>query len=149
MVIPSFNVRLNIKKYNYHCTGGIWLVLSLLIAGPIVSLYSDSSSLNYLPGSGATGTMTIGTNVTSISAGTDNLGVNLVNYALYPSANVTYAKINLSEVTANETSLPTSGVLYTESTSLVAYRCLAVGLAYIAGFLIVAWVALKRSQIME
>jgi ABC-type transport system involved in multi-copper enzyme maturation permease subunit len=128
----------------------IGLFLALLIAGPIITVYSGpSQALNYLPGTGATGTLTVGQNVTSVDAGTDNMGTNLVNYALYPSANVSFYKTNLTAITANETVLPNAGLLYTESTGSIAATSAAVGCAYIAGFLIVAWIAFKRSQILE
>jgi len=128
----------------------ISLFLALLIAGPIVTVYSGpSQSLNYLPGTGATGTLIVGQNATSINAGTDNVGTNLVNYALYPSANVSFYKTNLTAITVNETALPNGGLLYTESTGSIATISVAVGCAYTAAFLAVAWIAFKRSQILE
>jgi len=128
----------------------ISLFLALLIAGPIVTVYSGpSQSLNYLPGTGATGTLIVGQNVTSIDAGTDNIGTNLVNYALYPSATVSFYKTNLTAITVNETALPNGGLLYIESTGSIATTSLAVGCAYTAAFLAVAWIAFKRSQILE
>jgi ABC-type transport system involved in multi-copper enzyme maturation permease subunit len=137
----------------------IIVFLALFFAAPIIGVYlGPSSTLNYVPGTGASGTLVVNNitsagaayfNGTSVSAGTDNIGVDIVNYALFPSANVTYSKINLSAITTNETSLPTSGVLYTESTSLVALRSVIVAFAYIVGFLMVAWVAFKRSQVLE
>ena len=128
----------------------IGLFLALLIAGPIITVFSGpSQSLNYLPGTGATGSFIIGTNVTSVSAGTDNIGTNLVNYALYPSTYVDFYKTNLTAITQNETALPDAGLLYTQSTGSIAATGVIVGLAYTAGFLLVAWVAFKRSQIME
>jgi ABC-type transport system involved in multi-copper enzyme maturation permease subunit len=127
----------------------IILFLAVFFAAPIISIYSQPSpALNYLPGSGANGMLLVG-NGTSVSGGTDNIGPNIVNYGLYPSANVTYYKYNLTAITAGERTLPIIGVLYTESTGLVAIRSVAVAAIYIAGFLIVAWIALKRSQIME
>jgi ABC-type transport system involved in multi-copper enzyme maturation permease subunit len=127
----------------------IILFLAVFFAGPLISLYSQPSpALNYVPGTGSSGMILAG-NGTSVSGGTDNIGVNIVNYALYPSANVTYYKYNLTAITAGETSLPIIGILYTEPTSLIALRSLAVAAAYIAGFLIVAWIALKRTQILE
>ena len=128
----------------------IGLFLALLIAGPIVTVYSGpSQSLNYLPGTGATGTLIVGQNATSINAGTDNIGTNIVNYALYPSANVSFYKTNLTAITVNETALPNGDLLYTESTGSIATTSLVVGCAYTAGFLVVAWFAFKRSQILE
>ena len=113
----------------------IGLFLALLIAGPIVTVYSGpSQSLNYLPGTGATGTLIVGQNATSVNAGTDNIGTNIVNYALYPSANVPSTK-QISAITVNETALPNGDLLYTESTGSIASTSLVVGCAYTAGFL--------------
>ena len=129
----------------------IGLFLALLIAGPLVTIYSGpSQSLNYLPGTGATGTLITGQNVTSVNSGTDNIGTNLVNYELYPSANVTYFLTNASALTSgNASAYQTNIVSYTEPTSVVASTSVIVGVAYTAGFLVVAWVAFKRSQILE
>ena len=128
----------------------IILFLAFFFAAPIIGVYSGPSpALNYLPGTGAGGTLLVA-NATSVSAGTDNIGVNIVNYALYPSANVTYFKTNVTALTSGNASMyQTTIISYTESTSLVALRSIAVAAVYIAGFLIVAWVAFKRSQIME
>ena len=137
----------------------IIMFLALFFAAPIIGVYlGPSPTLNYVPGTGASGTLVVGNvtsagagyfNGTSVDAGTDNIGVDIVNYALFPSANVTYSKVNVGAITANETSLPTSGVLYTEPASLVALRSISVAFAYIVGFLMVAWVTFKRSQILE
>jgi len=127
------------------------LFLSLFIAIPIVSLYAGpSQALNYLPGSGANGSLMTNGNLTSISAGTDNIGVNLVYYLLYPSGNVSFTKIDISTLTSGNATLPTTGqLLYTESTSLIAFRALGIAFVYIVAFLFIAWLALKRSQILE
>ena len=84
-----------------------------------------------------------------MSSGTDDIGSNIVNWALYHSADVTYYKLNLTAVRAGERSIPTAGLVYTESTGYVVIRDVAVATAYIAGLLIVAWLAFKRSQILE
>ena len=127
----------------------IILFLGFFFAAPIVGVYSGPSpALNYMPGTGASGTILIG-NGTSVGAGTDNIGVNIVNYGLYPSANVTYFKTNVTALSAGSANFTTTIVAYTESTGYVASRSVAVASAYIAGFLIVAWVAFKRSQILE
>jgi hypothetical protein len=124
--------------------------LSLFIALPIISVFAGpSSSLNYLPGSGAGGSMIVGNTTLAISTGTDNLGANIVNSVLYPSGNVTFSKINLQAIQPGETTLPTSGILYAESTSLIALRALGIAFAYILVFLFLAWITLKRSQILE
>jgi ABC-type transport system involved in multi-copper enzyme maturation permease subunit len=141
----------------------IGLFLALLIAVPIASDFGGPSPVyNYLPGTGNTGYLitnssnliyaggkVIGSNGTSVSSGTDDIGTNLVNYALYPNANVTYLKLNLAAVRANETAIPATGIAFTQSTSAVAFTSLSIGLAYTVVFLIVAWVAFKRSQILE
>ncbi|MCJ7762502.1 ABC transporter permease [Candidatus Bathyarchaeota archaeon] len=126
------------------------LFLALFIALPFVSLFAGpSASLNYFPGSGASGSVVIDNTTMSISTGTDNLGVNLVNYALYPSATVEFSKIDIQAIQAGQTTLPTTEVLYTEPISLVAFRALGVAFAYILVFLFIAWIALKRSQVLE
>jgi ABC-type transport system involved in multi-copper enzyme maturation permease subunit len=126
------------------------LFLALFIALPIVSVFAGpSASLNYFPGSGAGGLMIIDNTTLSISTGTDNLGVNLVNYLLYPSATVNFSRIDLQAIQAGQTTLPTTEVLYTEPISLIAFRSLGVAFAYILVFLFVAWYAFKRSQILE
>ena len=72
----------------------IILFLAFFFTAPIVGEFSGpSAALNYFPGTGATGTIRLG-NTTSVSAGTDNIGINIVNYALYPHANVIYFKTN-------------------------------------------------------
>ena len=126
------------------------LFLALFIALPIVSVFAGpSASLNYFPGSGAGGLMIIDNTTLSISTGTDTLGVNLVNYLLYPSATVNFSRIDLQAIQAGQTTLPTTEVLYTEPISLIAFRSLGVAFAYILVFLSVAWYAFKRSQILE
>jgi len=126
------------------------LFLALFIALPIVSVFAGpSASLNYFPGSGAGGLMIIDNTTLSISTGTDTLGVNLVNYLLYPSATVNFSRIDLQAIQAGQTALPTTEVLYTEPISLIAFRSLGVAFAYILVFLFVAWYAFKRSQILE
>ena len=125
------------------------LFLALFIALPIVSVFAGpNGALNYVPGSGAGGYLAGNTSF-SISAGTDNIGTNLVNYALHPSATVDFSKVNLAAVRAGETGLPFSQVLYTEPMSLVALRSLGVALIYIFVFLFIAWYALKKTQVAE
>ena len=128
----------------------IILFLAFFFTAPIIGEFSGPSpALNFFPGTGASGTILIG-NGTSVGAGTDNIGANIVNYALYPSANVTYFKTNTTALTSgNASAVITNIVSYTEPTSLVALRSIGVAAVYIVGFLIVAWVAFKRSQIME
>ncbi len=126
----------------------IILFLAFFFSAPIINEFSGPSpALNYFPGTGASGNI-LGTNIT-VGSGTDNVGINIVNYGLYPSANVTYYKLNITAVRVGERSIPTAGLVYTEPTSLVAARALSVAAAYIAGLLLVAWFAFKRSQIMD
>ena len=126
------------------------LFLALFIALPIVSVFAGpSASLNYFPGSGAGGLMVIDNTTVPISTGTDSLGVNLVNYLLYPSAIVNFSRIDLQAIQAGQTTLPTTEVLYTEPISQIALRSLGIAFAYILVFLFVAWYAFKRSQILE
>ena len=131
---------------------GLGFFLALFIALPIVSVFAGpSGALNYFPGSGAGGTMTNQNMAMSINTGTDNIGVNLVNCILYPSANVNFAKIDLPAIQSGQPvqTLPMGQVLYTEPLSLVALRSVGVAFAYIAVFLFIAWYALKRAQILE
>jgi hypothetical protein len=126
----------------------IILFLAFFFSAPIINEFSGPSPvLNYFPGTGASGNI-LGTNIT-VSSGTDDIGTNIVNYGLYPSANVTYYKLNITAVRVGERSIPTAGLVYTEPTSLVAARALSVAAAYIAGLLLVAWFAFKRSQILD
>jgi len=126
----------------------IILFLAFFFSAPIINEFAGPSpALNYFPGTGASGNI-LGTNIT-VSSGTDNIGPNIVNYGLYPSANVTYYKLNITAVRVGERSIPTAGLVYTEPTSLIALRATAVAAAYIAGLLVVAWIAFKRSQILE
>ncbi|HMK95767.1 MAG TPA: ABC transporter permease [Candidatus Limnocylindrales bacterium] len=128
----------------------IILFLAFFFAAPLIGeFYGPSPTLNYFPGTGASGTIFVA-NGTSVGSGTDNIGVNIVNYALYSSANVTYFKTNVTALTSgNASAITTNIVAYTESTAFVAIRSLAIAAGYIASFLAVAWVALKRSQILE
>jgi ABC-type transport system involved in multi-copper enzyme maturation permease subunit len=127
------------------------LFISLSIAVPMVSvLAGPSPALNYLPGSGATGTMTTADNTTlSISTGTDNLGVNIVYALLYPGQEVTFSKIDIGAIQVGDTTLPAAEPLYTEPIWYVALRGLATALTYIAVFLIVGWFTFKKTQINE
>jgi ABC-type transport system involved in multi-copper enzyme maturation permease subunit len=129
------------------------LFLALFFALPTVSFFTGPSpALNYVPGSGASGTMNItqGLNVTSrsINAGTDYIGVNLVNAVLYSSANVNFTKLNFQIQNGQFIQLPPT-LLYTEPTSLVALRSLGVAFTYIFVFLLIAWYAFKRAQVLE
>jgi ABC-type transport system involved in multi-copper enzyme maturation permease subunit len=125
------------------------LFLALLIAIPIVSTFAGPSvALNYVPGSGPGGAMSTANGTVTIGAGTDNIGTNLINYILYPSANVNFTKTNI-ELRGTEPPLITQTLAYTEPISVVTLRGLSVASAYIFVFLFIAWYALKRAQILE
>jgi len=126
------------------------LFLALRIAVPIVSVFAGPSvALNFVPGNGAGGAFSTAQGTVTIGGGSDNLGTNLINYALYPSANVNFTKTNIELGGAGQQPLITQTLAYTEPISTVALRGLGVALAYILVFLFIAWYALKRAQILE
>lgn len=129
-------------------TFGIFMALS--ISAPIISIFTDQAwVLNYVPGSGATGFITGTSSQTpyipgiAIATGTDNIAANVINYALYPSSNVTFLKIGPI--------LPGQPIqiLYEEPLSLILIRSVAVALTYIFIFLLISWFAFKRAQVLE
>ena len=123
--------------------------LALFIAVPIASVFvGPSASLNYVPGNGAAGTINTVQGSVTIGSGTDNIGTNLINYVLYPSANVNFTKMNV-EIRVGQQPLITQTLAYTEPVSVVALRSLGVAVTYIFVFLLIAWYALKRAQILE
>jgi ABC-type transport system involved in multi-copper enzyme maturation permease subunit len=126
------------------------LFMALLIAVPIVSTFAGPSvALNCIPGNGASGAInTVQGNVT-IGGGPDNIGTNLINYVLYPSANVSFTKMNIELQGTGQQPLITQTLVYTEPISVVALRSLGVALAYIFVFLFIAWYSLKRTQVLE
>jgi ABC-type transport system involved in multi-copper enzyme maturation permease subunit len=138
---------------------GLGLFIALVIGVSLVSEFSGNISvvrdLNYLPGTGDSGTLnvTLGQNftvanvtvnpATSISSGTDGLGANMVKAVIFPNTNVLFNHID----PFNPTAPPT--LLYTENIGVIALRAFGVALLYIVAFLFVAWFAFKRSQILE
>lgn len=123
--------------------------LALFLAVPIVSAFvGPSASLNYVPGNGAAGAITTVQGSVTIGGGTDNIGTNLINYVLYPSANVNFTKTNI-EIRAGQQPLITQTLAYTEPMSVVALRSLGVAVGYIFVFLLIAWYALRRAQVLE
>jgi ABC-type transport system involved in multi-copper enzyme maturation permease subunit len=139
---------------------GLGLFIALFLGVSVISAFSSDAGvvrdLNYLPGAGASGTLNItaGQNVTianvtinqitSVSSGIDSLGANLAKATLFPNANVLFTHTN---VLSNPPEPPT--LLYTESISLIALRALGIAFLYIVIFLLIAWYAFKRSQILE
>ncbi len=126
------------------------LFMALLIAVPIVSAFAGPSvALNCVPGSGAGGTINTTQGALSIGGGPDNIGTNLINCVLYPSANVNFTKTNIELQGTMEQPQITQTLVYTESISVVALRSLGVALVYIFVFLFITWYALRRAQILE
>ena len=133
---------------------GLGVFLALLIAMPIVSVFAGPSpALNYVPGSGAgsgsNAMLNLATEAKAIGTGTDNIGVNLINWMLYPSANVSFTKIDLTTIQVGQSTELAQTVVYTEPISVVALRSLGIALAYIFVFLFIGWFAFKRTQILE
>jgi len=124
------------------------LFFGLLFAVPIVSVFAGPSPvLNYLPGTGATGTMTTTQGQIGIGAGTDNIGTNLINYALYPSATVDFNMTRI-ELQGDQPQI-TQVYAYSEPISLITSRSVATALVYTIILLFVAWIAFKWAQIVE
>ena len=140
--------------------GALGLFISLTFAGSIIISFSDQPEiLNYIPGSGASGILNVAQrsqnitiqNITipanTVATGTDSIGTNLVNYALYPSANVTVTRTDYFSATSGQP--PPVIQLYTESIGFIVLRSIAVAFTYIFVFLLIAWYAFKRAQILE
>ena len=135
------------------------LFIALLIGGSVLTEFSANSgtvrAVNYIPGAGASGNLnvTIGQSITianrtintvsGVSSGTDGLGSNLVKAVLFPNASVLFTHTDVF----NLSKAPT--LLYTENINFIAFRGLAVAFIYILVFLFIAWLAFKRSQILE
>ena len=128
--------------------GAFGIFIALFISAPIVSAFSEQSwVLTYVPGNGASGTLSIGHGIIigSVSTGTDSIAANLINYVLYPSSNVTYYKIGA----LIPGQLPQMIELYAEPLSLVLLKSIAVAVGYICAFLFISWFALQRAQVLE
>ena len=124
------------------------LFFGLFFAVPIVSVFvGPSPILNYLPGTGATGTMITTQKQIAIGAGTDNIGANLINYALYPSADVNFNMTRI-ELRGDMPRL-TQVYAYSEPLSLIVSRSVATAVVYTLVFLFIAWIAFKWAQILE
>jgi Cu-processing system permease protein len=122
--------------------------IGILFAVPIVSVFAGPSPvLNYFPGSGASGTMITTQGPITVGGGTDSIGVNLINYMLYSSANVDFNKTSVSIQDGQP--LITQVFAYTEPLSVVTSRSVATAVVYTIVFLFVAWIAFKQAQILE
>ena len=122
--------------------------IGLLLAVPIVSVFAGPSpALNYVPSSGASGRMITSQGPINVGAGTDNIGVNLINYALYPTANVDFNRTNI-QIQGGQPNI-TQTFAYSEPISVITLGSVATATTYIIVFLIIAWVAFKRAQVLE
>jgi ABC-type transport system involved in multi-copper enzyme maturation permease subunit len=122
--------------------------IGLLLAVPIVSVFAGPSpALNYVPSSGASGTMITSHGPITVGAGTDNIGVNLINYALYPMANVDFNRTSI-QIQGGQPNI-TQTFAYSEAISVITLRSVATSSTYIIVFLVIAWVAFKRAQVLE
>jgi ABC-type transport system involved in multi-copper enzyme maturation permease subunit len=122
--------------------------IGLLLAVPIVSVFAGPSpALNYVPSSGASGTMITSQGPINVGAGTDNIGVNLINYALYHTANVDFNRTSI-QIQGGQPNI-TQTFAYSEPISVITLRSVATATTYIIVFLIIAWVAFKRAQVLE
>jgi ABC-type transport system involved in multi-copper enzyme maturation permease subunit len=125
---------------------GVFIVL--LLAVPIVSVFAGPSpALNYVPSSGASGRMITSQGPITVGAGTDNIGVNLINYALYPTADVDFNRTNI-QIQGGQPNI-TQTFAYSEPISVITLGSVATATTYIVVFLIIAWVAFKRAQVLE
>jgi ABC-type transport system involved in multi-copper enzyme maturation permease subunit len=122
--------------------------IGLLLAVPIVSVFAGPSpALNYVPSSGASGTMITPQGPITVGAGTDNIGVNLINYVLHPTANVDFNRTSI-QIQGGQPNI-TQTFAYSESISVITLWSAATATTYIIVFLIIAWVAFKRAQVLE
>jgi ABC-type transport system involved in multi-copper enzyme maturation permease subunit len=122
--------------------------IGLFLAVPIISVFAGPSPvLNYLPGSGASGTMMTTQGPITVGAGTDGIGANLINYALYSSANVDFNTTNIELQDGQP--LITQALAYSEPISLITSRSVATAVVYAIVFLFIAWTAFKWAQILE
>ena len=82
-----------------------------------------------------------------MGGGTDNIGTDLINYALYSSANVDFNSTSV-QIQDGQPHI-TQTFAYAESMSLITLRSVATAVAYIVVFLVIAWIAVKRAQVLE
>ena len=122
--------------------------IGLFLTVPIISVFAGPSPvLNYLPGSGASGTMMTTQGPITVGAGTDGIGANLINYALYSSANVDFNTTNIELQDGQP--LITQALAYSEPISLITSRSVATAVVYTIVFFFIAWTTFKWAQILE
>ena len=124
------------------------LFFGLLFAVPIISVFAGPSPvLNYVPGSGATGTLITTQEPIAIGAGIDNIGANLINYALHPSATADFNMTRI-ELQGSQPQI-TQVYAYSEPIALITLRSVATAIVYTIVLLFIAWIAFKWAQIVE
>jgi ABC-type transport system involved in multi-copper enzyme maturation permease subunit len=122
--------------------------IGLLLAVPIVSVFAGPSpALSYVPSGGASGAMLTTQGPISVGTGTDNIGLNLMNSALYPTANVAFNR-TIIQIQGSQPNV-TQTFAYSEPLSAITSRSVATAATYIIVFLIIAWIAFKRAQVLE
>ncbi len=125
---------------------GIWLGTNII--GSIIGVLAGQGwILTFIPGSGNSGS--VGGNPlvgTPVSTGTDAIGLNLINYILHPSWNVTYYKLDLIQ---SSQGTPVWEALNTEPLSNVIFTSIAVALIYFFVFITISWFVFRRAQITE
>jgi ABC-type transport system involved in multi-copper enzyme maturation permease subunit len=132
------------------------LFIALSIGGGVVSqLSTDPAPMNYIPGTGVSGTLNIigGQNITianvtvntlsSVSTGTDGIGGNIIKSILYPNSTVSFYHRDLFNLTQPPE------LLYSESITHITIRSIAVALLYIEVLLLVALFWFKRWEVSE
>ena len=125
---------------------GIWLGTNII--GSIIGVLAGQGwILTFIPGSGNSGS--VGGNPllgTPVSTGTDSIGLNLINYILHPSWNVTYYKLDVNQISQGT---PVWEALNTEPLSNVIFTSIAVALIYFFVFITISWFVFRRAQITE
>jgi ABC-type transport system involved in multi-copper enzyme maturation permease subunit len=131
--------------------GTLGIFLGTTIIGGILSVFGGQGwILNYIPGAGNTGYVNgppASAISTAVSAGTDNIGPNLINYLLHPSwGEVTFYKILTLSPTASQI---TWTPLYSEPLSTIILTSITVALVYFILFVAISWHVFRRAQITE
>ncbi|MCW4005472.1 MAG: ABC transporter permease [Candidatus Bathyarchaeota archaeon] len=125
------------------------IFVGLLFAVPIISVFvGPSPALNLVPGGGVEGAFLTNQGAVALTAGTDSIGTNLVNYVLHPSAEVNFTQISI-DLTVNDQPIIDQTTAYTQPLASVVANAVGIAFAYIIAFLSIAWLALKQAQILE
>ncbi len=130
--------------------GSFGFYIGITIAGSLIAAFLGASTiLFYAPGSGAQGTTGSCEGVTrgggeSFSTGTDGLASMLMQWVLNPVHVLNFCGLQFRAAGA-----PTGTLLSSDTFANVAFRDLWVSLVYVAGLLLLSWIAFRRSQIVE